>query len=101
MLRLSCIFLSPFLGPAFRVVGGGVLWGDKKEGDHSPTFVIEGGFSEGSPLRQTSIISREAGGIFERLEESAGSPESTSGIRCRKISPLRANTTWSAGSGGT
>ena len=45
----------------------------KKGGDHSPIFVIEGGFSEGSPLRQTSIISREAGGIFERLEESAGS----------------------------
>lgn len=32
-----------------------------------------GGFSEGSPLRQPSIISRVVGGIFERLEESVGS----------------------------
>jgi hypothetical protein len=43
-----------------------------KRGDYSPTFVV-GGFSEGSPSRQASIISGEAGGIFERLEESAGS----------------------------
>src|SRR5215211_5344092 len=50
----------------------GVLWEDKERGDYSPTFV-EGGFSEGSPSRQASIISGEAGGIFERLEESAGS----------------------------
>src|SRR5215204_6016843 len=72
--------------------------------------VLEGGFSEGSPSRQASIISGGAGGIFERLEESAGSlsiiappgqcfdcltvavthqpassPENTSEIRSRKI----------------
>jgi hypothetical protein len=55
-----------FLVLLFELWGVGEYYEKIKEkGAYSLTFVAEGGFSEGSPLRQTSIIFGEAGGILE------------------------------------